>query len=310
MRWIKKLEEISQKKGPHDLGITIGNFDGVHTGHQQMLSSIIEDCEKNGLKLLLITFRPHPRQVLAPTDDYLINSYRERRSLLSELDVDFFYEVDFTRDFSTLGPQEFLDEYILKYLKVKKIYLGHDFAFGENKSGGPQFIMDYCKQKKIDFKMMPEYKSKETAISSSIIRSKIVEGKVEEAAQLLGRNYYIGGRVVKGVGRGKKIGFPTANLKFRRDRVVPSNGVYITKAKYQNETFFSITNVGLNPTFCDENKKNIETHILDFDKDIYGEELTVSFYKKIREEKKFSSAKELVKQIKLDIKKARGHFKL
>lgn len=304
MRIIKSLDELSRVDA---LGITIGNFDGVHLGHRHMLEKIKSDAEKLDLSLVVITFRPHPIQILRPRENFLLNSYDERRTLLSEIKIPYLIEITFDRDVSTLSPDVFLSKYILRE-NTKKIYFGHDFAFGANKSGDANYTENFCKKEGIEFSLMGEHQVDGQRVSSSLIRDLLANGDVEHAAHYLGRDFYVTGRIIKGAGRGKKIGFPTANLGHDESRIIPLSGVYITKTYYGDSIYQSVTNIGHNPTFTDENNLGVETHLLDFDRDIYGESLRVDFIKRLRKEKKFPTVNNLIDQIKFDIEVARSYF--
>lgn len=305
MKLINDIKEIATSE---KIYFTIGNFDGVHLGHQQFLKFIKEEAQKAGARFLVITFVPHPSFVLKNQRAFLLNTYSERREMLRDLGVEYLFEIDFNRDFSTLSPGDFLDNYIFNHPGISKMFLGHDFAFGANKSGDFKFVRDYCASKKIDLLIQDEYKFNSSNVSSSSVRNHVKNGAMDLASSLLGRNYFISGRVIKGAGRGKQIGFPTANLGYERECIVPSNGVYITKTYFKEMTYQSVTNVGHNPTFNTGLDIHVETHLLDFNLDIYGEEIRVEFIKKLRDEKKFSSANELIQQIKTDVENSRKYF--
>ncbi|WP_127715256.1 bifunctional riboflavin kinase/FAD synthetase [Halobacteriovorax sp. HLS] len=303
MKKISSLKEISNET----ISITMGNFDGVHLGHQSIIKSISSLCKENGTKFVLITFNPHPMRILSPKDNFLINTYSEKYELLKNLGVDYFYEIPFTRDLSTLSPSQFLEDYLLKSKQVKFIYMGHDFTFGANKKGDFSFVQSYCSE--INIVKLDEFKKSESDISSSRIRKSINEGDVEHANKLLGREFFLSGTVVKGAGRGRQIGFPTANIEYNDERITPAFGVYITTVEVRGMIYHSITNIGINPTFNETNLKTVETNIFDFSEDIYGEELKVKFHKRVRDEKKFSSVNELVEQISNDVSHAKAYFK-
>lgn len=307
MKIIKNLGSLNEDG--HQFAVTIGNFDGVHVGHQTILKTILDDCRKDGLELVVVTFEPHPIQILKPRNHFLINSFTEKRELLRSVGIKYLCEIDFSRDVSTLTPGSFLDEYILSCKDVKRIYLGHDFAFGANKSGDHQFVREYCQPKNIDVKLLNEFTLKEKCVSSTKIREALSLGSVEEVSKMLNRNFFISGMVVKGEGRGRKIGFPTANIRFPAERIVPAKGVYITRTQLGDQVWDSLTNIGNNPTFNTGNDIFVETHILDFDGNIYGDEITVEFIKKIRDEKKFESVNHLVDQIKKDEVLTRDFFR-
>jgi riboflavin kinase / FMN adenylyltransferase len=306
---IKKIEELEKNYNEDKLQVTIGNFDGVHVGHREFLSRIADDCKKSKSKFVVVTFIPHPVQILKAQSGFLINTYSERRELLAECGVDYLLEIDFTRDFSTLSPETFLKNYIFAIPGVHKIYLGHDFAFGANKSGDHKLAKDYCEKVNVQLILQDEFKCQGEVVSSSVIRSSIQKGEMEKVRSFLGRNYFLSGRVIKGQGRGRQIGFPTANMEYDKELMIPAGGVYITQTRIKDMVYNSVTNIGINPTFNMGHAINIETHLLDFSRDIYGEELRVSFLKKLRDEKKFSSVNDLIAQIDHDVKVAREYFK-
>ncbi|WP_417337128.1 bifunctional riboflavin kinase/FAD synthetase [Halobacteriovorax marinus] len=303
MKKIQSLNEIENKR----FAVTIGNFDGVHVGHQSIIKEIKEVCSQEDLAFVLISFNPHPLRILNPKENFLINTYDEKEVLISELGVDYFLEIPFDRDLSTMEPSLFLDNYILVNKNIHSLYMGHDFAFGANKAGNFIFAKDYCKG--VNVEKMKRFNPNEETVSSSVVRKLIEGGDVEKVRDLLGRNFFLTGNIVKGAGRGKQIGFPTANISYNSERITPKVGVYITTVEIRGMVYFSITNIGFNPTFVDEGKKTVETNIFDFDEDIYGEDLKVSFIKRIRDEKKFNSVNELVDQIKSDVDEAKKYFK-
>ncbi len=299
MKVYKSLSEL-----PENLrfGLTIGNFDGVHLGHKSLLNTLKNKCESKGLALVVMTFVPHPLVILKNERSFLINSYRERAELLSGLGIDHLVEIPFTRDFSTLGPSEFVDQYLLVNEGIEYLFLGYDFAFGANKEGNHSFVLDYCKDKPIEVEIQKKVEAEVGIYSSSLARKALSEGRTLDCSKILGRPFFIKGRVIKGAGRGKQIGFPTANIEIDFERIVPQMGVYATVCSFRGCDYLSITNIGNNPTFKDDNSLNVETNIFDFDQDIYGEEIKVSFHEKIRDEKKFSSVNELIAQISKDVK--------
>jgi riboflavin kinase/FMN adenylyltransferase len=305
---IKSINELHEIHNETNAQVTIGNFDGVHRGHREFLSKIKDDCKKSRSKFLVITFVPHPVQILKAQSGFLINTFSERRELLNECGVDYLFEIDFTRDFSTLTPEEFLEKFVFTFSGIEKIYLGHDFAFGANKSGNYNVAKDLCDKHSVHLVLQDEFQLGTDSISSSIVRTEIVGGNMEKAQNLLGRKYFLSGRVIKGEGRGRQIGFPTANLGYDKELIVPQRGVYITQTKFKDLTYNSVTNIGFNPTFNSGNQINIETHLLDFSRDIYGEEVRVSFIKKLRDEKKFSSVNDLINQIEQDVNTTRKFF--
>ncbi len=306
---IKSIEELISVYPEERIQVTIGNFDGVHAGHREFLSRISQDCKKTKSKFVVITFIPHPLQILRAQTGFLINTFTERRELLRECGVDYLLEVDFTRDFSTLSPEDFLKKFVFSFSGIQKIYLGYDFAFGANKAGDYNLAKSLCEKAGIQLILQEEFRLNNGAVSSSVVRSEIQKGDMVKVKTLLERPYFLSGRVVKGQGRGKQIGFPTANLDYDKALIVPTNGVYITQTTIHGMTYNSVTNIGTNPTFNDGLETNIETHLLDFNRDIYGEQMRVSFLKKLRDEKKFSSVNDLISQIDTDVKLAKQFFR-
>ncbi len=306
---VKNLSEIKNRHNEDKINVSIGNFDGVHLGHQDFLSKIKNECVKDHAKFVLVTFVPHPHQILKGQTSFLINTYEERRELLKNCGVDYLLEIDFTRDFSTLSPEAFLENYIFSFKGINKIFLGHDFAFGANKSGDFNVAKSFCESRKTILVLQNEHKVDGVHVSSTEVRRAILAGDMLQTSTLLGRDYFLSGRVIKGEGRGKKIGFPTANLGYSKELIIPAKGVYVTKVQIKDMVYNSVTNIGVNPTFNTGYEVHVESHLLNFTNDIYGEEIKVFFIKKLREEKKFSSVNELIGQIQTDVNSTVKFFK-
>lgn len=308
MKILGNLLDLPKIDGQYPaIGVTIGNFDGVHVGHRELLKRIKENCLINNLQFVVVTFIPHPQKILQPEKErFLINSYDNRRKLLENLGVDVLVEMSFTRDFSTLKADDFLLKHLLIYPNLKNFYLGYDFAFGANKEGDHDLVHAVCLPRNIQVEIQPKFEVEGTLVSSSHIREQIMSGLVESVEKILARPFYLEGVVIKGEGRGKKIGFPTANIQVSHDLIVPHKGVYVTRTIYNGMTFNSITNIGNNPTFKDSDQLHIETNLFDFNNEIYGEYLDIQFIKKIRDEKKFSTVNELIGQITNDVELAKN----
>ena len=299
----KTLNNFIKNNG---VGLTIGNFDGLHLGHRNLIDKLTSVCKLKGLASAVLTFNPHPVQILRPQSNFLINSYIDRTEIIKSFSVNEIYEINFDRDFSTQSPDDFFEKYIYTIPDLKFVILGHDFSFGSGKSGNSEKLKGMCEKKGIETLIHKPFIYQDEIISSSQIRKLIDAGDVNLAAEKLGRPYFISGTVVKGDGRGKKIGFPTANIAFDHILKIPLRGVYVTRVEIENMIFDSVTNIGFSPTFKDTQVVAVESHLLDFSNDIYGETIKVSFYKKLRDEKKFESVNELVNQIKLDVALSRG----
>lgn len=307
MKIIKSLQEVKNLP-PKSLSLTIGNFDGLHSGHRKLLCEMLELCEKEGKKLIVMTFVPHPLVVLDARRSFLLNSYEERRDLLSEIGVDYLLEETFTRDFSNMSPDLFLEKFILPHEKaIGDIFLGYDFAFGANKSGDFKDVQNFVDGLGVDIKIrsFKGFKNNKSTISSSLIREHLVKGEMKEVTSLLGRPFSVSALVKKGLERGRKIGFPTANLEIDEVRLFPLVGVYASEVEWKGLRYKSVTNIGINPTFNEDENLKLETHILDFDDYIYGEKIKVSILDRIRDEKKFDTVNDLISQIKKDVEKRR-----
>jgi len=309
MKVFDSLEKVFIDPEFSDSLLTIGNFDGVHLGHQKFLTEVKKASINHKLKFIVLTFIPHPLIVLQAKSSFLINSYGERRSILKTCGADAVVELNFTRDFSSLSPEVFLKNFIFSQKQIKKIFLGYDFQFGANKTGDHELFKKMANEFHVDLFIQNEFKINEEIISSSAIRDYISTGRLEKANELLGRPFYLSGFIVRGQGRGKQIGFPTANLGIEKDYIYPQKGVYVSQIDIKGMRYHSLTNVGHNPTFNEGSDVTIETHILDFNQDIYGDTVKVHFLKKLREEKKFLSVNELIRQIELDIMSAEKFFK-
>jgi riboflavin kinase/FMN adenylyltransferase len=301
MQIIKTLSEVKKER----IGLTIGNFDGLHLGHQQLISEVKKRCLADNLKTAVMTFVPHPLVVLQAKTGFLLNTYEEKRELFKSQGVDYLIEINFNRDFSTQSAESFINDIVLGSGNIGHLFLGYDFTFGANKSGDYELARSLCAGQRVEVTSLDGLLSGEEPISSTAIREALSAGKIESAHKLLGRNYSLSGRIIKGAGRGKLIGFPTANLSYDPVRLVPAKGVYSTLTHVSDMVFKSVTNIGVNPTF-DGTDLSVETHILDFDRDIYGEKISVEFLLRLRDEQKFSDVNELIDQIKKDIDQRRN----
>ncbi|MBL7665511.1 MAG: bifunctional riboflavin kinase/FAD synthetase [Bacteriovoracaceae bacterium] len=302
MQVVENIQEFQKLlKSNEKIGLTIGNFDGFHTGHQYLVKYLQEQTKKRDEKLAVFTFVPHPKFTIeSNAKNFLINSYSERRKFFESMKVDYLMEQKFDRDFSLLSASDFLEIYILTIPNLRSLYLGYDFSFGANKQGDFKFANTYLSQRGVEVFLLKKDDSGKNP-SSTKIREEIRLGNMSEATRLLGRQFFLDGIVVKGEGRGKKIGFPTANIQFDAKLLTPQTGVYVTRTIYKGMVYHSITNIGINPTFNQTGKIHVETNIFDFNNEIYGEELRVVFLEKVRDEKKFETVNALVEQIKKDV---------
>ncbi|TDJ08274.1 MAG: bifunctional riboflavin kinase/FAD synthetase [Deltaproteobacteria bacterium] len=298
---MKVVSNISTLIESGEVAISMGNFDGVHLGHQALLTNALNESKERGFSFGIITFVPHPAEIFKGVSNFYINSFEERRQLLERLGVKFIVELPFDEHFGKLGPKEFLNEYVLKLKGLKKIFLGYNFGLGKDKRGDLKFISEFVGPHNIELYVEDEFILDGNQVCSSKIREKIKEGDIPFANSMLNREFYLSGTVVPGAGRGSRIGIPTMNLEFDHKRLVPGRGVYVTRTEVKGKQNLSLTNIGYNPTFETNERVKVETHLLDFDEKHYGEEIRISFVEKIRDEKKFGAATELIKQINLDI---------
>ena len=290
--------------------VAIGVFDGMHRGHQHVIAQMVDRAKALGAMSVVITFFPHPVRVLHPEIQlpYLI-SLRHRLQLIEELGVDVCLVVHFTKRFSALSPEAFVQQYLVSRLGVTEVFVGDDFRFGQNRSGGLELFIEIAQRYNFHVNVIDEVYLGRRAIHSRCLRELIACGKLSQAEKLLGRRCSILGTVIKGDGRGKSLGFATANIQFESD-IIPPLGVYIVEVLLENKSYQGIANIGRRPSFHQKNQRvHLEVHILNFKKNIYGKEVIVEFIKKIRNEKKFSSPPELVRQIKRDEQSAQKYFK-
>ncbi len=305
---LKSLDDLKDHN-LQSVALCFGNFDGIHLGHQALLRAQIEKAKSLKQELIIITFNPHPKKILRNLEEPFLLMTREKKiEILAQLGCGWLVEIAFTRDFSTQTAREFLERYVLSFVEVKSIFLGWDFAFGSNKSGDSEAVRQICNERlsnRIEVYNFPAYEFNGNLISSSVIRDLLSLGKVDSVNEMLGRHFSLSGLVVKGEGRGKIIGVPTANLAYSDELIIPLRGVYATLSNYKGMIYKSVTNIGFNPTFNNGRLINVETHLIDFDETIYGESIEIQFVKRIRDEMKFSSVNDLVAQIKSDISAVR-----
>lgn len=289
------IDYKSIKANTNNLTLCLGYFDGVHLGHQKLIKEARKNTKGN---LGLLTFdEPISSFIDNGKSKEVITSLDDRFKIISKLGVDFYYVMHIDKDFLNLSKDDFID--LLKKLNVTSIYVGEDYLFGKNKEGKIENLKE-----QFDTHVVTLLNEKGEKISTQKILSLLKDGNIKSANELLGHNYLISGYVSKGKGIGKTIGYPTMNLSAKTNYVLPKFGVYKTIAYINNIPHSSITNVGIRPTFAGENP-TIEVYLPNFDRNIYGESLSIEFIDFIREEKKFSSPLELQKQIELDVEKIR-----
>ena len=293
---ISKFDEI--KSDENKRVAALGFFDGIHKAHQNIIGEAIEEAGEK-FKSIVITLDKSPKEYFGKTSEESLTPINKKNELLKELGVEEVYYLEFNEHLQNLSAEEFI-ELILKKLNVEKVFCGFDYRFGNRGLGTPDLIKDSS----IEVMIQEKQKIDEEKISTTVLKEFVRKGEFSKYKVYTGRFYSISGLVVKGRQLGRTINFPTANLELDGKYLLPeTNGVYITKIKVNNKIYKSVTNIGYNPTVSDEkNKKFIETHILDFNEDIYGEKIEIYFYEFLRKEQKFESFDHLKEQLKLDKK--------
>jgi riboflavin kinase/FMN adenylyltransferase len=285
---------------------TIGIFDGVHLGHKSIISLIRKEAAKNDYSSCVVTFFPHPQKVLRGIDMPLIVPLKERLRLLEKEGVDITVCFNFTKAFSKISAKDFVKNYLVEKLNIKSIFVGPDLFFGRNREGNVELLESMGKSFEFETRTVRPVYFEDELISSTAIREFIEDGNVNKAANFLGDCFSVEGNVKEGERRGRELGFPTANLDTDWE-LLPKNGVYITWAEVNEKKFKSITNVGTRPTFG-KNQLLVETHIINFNDDIYGNTIRVSFIDRLRDEKRFANVESLIAQISTDVESAKKVF--
>ena len=305
MQYFYGTTDIAQKENSI---VVLGNFDGVHIGHQKLFKVAREKAKEKGLKIVVFSFYPHPSWVIGTSPKALIMSRRDKEEMIKTLQIDTLIEYPFTKAFATLSAKDFFVEILVNKLKAEVIIIGSNYYFGKGKEGNKDYLCQLGNQYHKMVCVVEAVKIEDKIVSSSVIRDLIFNGEVATANKLLGHPYSIIGQIIEGKKLGRTIGFPTLNIAAEADRVYPPKGVYATKVKVYNEEYLGMTNIGYNPTVSGRHKM-IETHLFDFEGDLYGKEAKVCFYHYIRPEKKFDSFTLLAEQIQKDKKTVQQFFK-
>ncbi|WP_019242262.1 MULTISPECIES: bifunctional riboflavin kinase/FAD synthetase [Bacillus] len=293
------------------LSIALGFFDGVHGGHQKVIHTAIDIAKANGWKSAVMTFYPHPLAVLRSDQKvHYISPLEDKIKLVEELGVDYLFVANFTEEFASLLPQQFVDQYLIS-LHVKHVTAGFDYSYGRLGKGTME-TLPFHSRGIFGQTIIPKVSLQNEKISSSRIRSSLHQGAVEDFRLLTGRYYVSRGIVIHGEKRGRQLGFPTANTLLDDEYIIPSTGVYAVKVKINDKTYNGICNIGYKPTFHNEqpDKPSIEVHIFDFDSVIYDERISIEWHLRLRSEKKFASLDELIAQISKDKLEAQNYFEM
>ena len=306
MKIFNSLEEI---KNIEPTVVALGNFDGVHKGHQEIINRTVKEADAAGLKSAVFTFSNHTSSVLKnvpPVKNILYADQKE--SILESMGVDYMFNIPFTEEILAMDPVAFIDEILVEKFNIREAYCGFNYSFGYKASGTPEVLMHEGLKRGIGIHVQEPYMIDGIVVSSTYIRHLIEEGRMEECTKFMGRMYAIDGEIVVGNKLGRTIGFPTCNTVVDETMITPPNGVYITMCTIEGIRRPSVTNVGVKPTIG-KYEKNIETHIFNFNEDVYGKQIRVDFIKHTRPEMKFNGLDELKKQIEADCIEARVYHR-
>ncbi len=280
--------------------VTMGTFDGVHLGHQEIIKDLVKTSKTNQAKSVLITFDPHPRKVLQPDIPLqLIQSVEEKILVLQTTGIDYLIIIPFDKQFSELSSLEFIQKILVQKIGCKKLVIGYDHHFGKNREGSFEYLKNNSHLFGFEVKEISAKKIDETKISSTAIRKYIKDGEIKKANLLLNYTYFIIGKIVDGEKIGRKIGFPTANIQVDTNKLIPKIGVYLAKVEFDNKSFFGMLNIGNKPTFGNH-LLSVEIHIFDFHEDIYNKKVKLLLYERIRDEIAFNNVNDLIEQLKKD----------
>jgi len=296
--------ELSEFEAKRDTLLTIGVFDGVHPGHKHLLAHLTQQARKLGIASMVVTFRNHPQEVLPPQHSLpLLTSYEQRVELLKAEGVDEVIGLTFTPHLAQFSPEEFLG-LLKRYLRMRGLVVGPDFALGRNREGDVDTLTRLGKALGFSVTVVSPLEIGGEVVSSSAIREALAEGDMKRVQKLLGRPFSIRGEVVAGSGRGAKLGFPTANVNTGAALAMPPQGVYVSRAHIEGVSYPALTNIGVAPTFGG-NQRTVEVHIIDYDDDLYGQEISVDLINRLRDEKKFETPEALKKQMAEDVAQGR-----
>src|SRR2546423_1175100 len=288
--------------------LTLGVFDGLHLGHQLIMKTVVERARATNAVPTVITFEPHPRAVLHPESaPPLLQTFDQKLEAMGVLGIEQTIVIHFDQAFSQIRAEDFLRDVVVDRLQAKEVYLGRGFFFGHNREGNIDLLRRVSERLGFVADEVPEVRLHDKRIGSTRIRELLLEGRVNLARRMLGRPYGVEGPVVRGAARGNQLGFPTANIH-PHNRVIPRGGVYVTATLIEGQWRRSVTNIGTRPTFGDNLRPSVETHVLNWSGDLYGDVVRVRFLHRLRDEKKFSSVDELKIQIESDVARAQNFF--
>lgn len=300
MKVVRSLEDMKFDKGTV---LSIGMFDGVHRAHQSIIRRVVEKAQRSNARSVIVTFHPHPREVIfqGKKGVDLLTTLAEKEARIAQLGIDTLFVIPFTFEFSRQPFAEFYQKYIIDGVGVSDVVEGFNHTFGRDREGGVDQVVELGKKHNFSVEAIAMMNEGGTDISSSSVRSALLAGEIEQANRMLGYEYAFTGTVVRGFGRGKQIGYPTANIRLDHpQKLAPATGIYAVKILVKGKWYGGMMSIGHNPTFGDLQERTIEVNILDFDQDIYDETVTVQTLVRTRSEKKFDSVDALIKEIDHD----------
>jgi riboflavin kinase/FMN adenylyltransferase len=304
---MKIYEGLSQFENVPNPVVTSGTFDGVHLGHQKILQRIREIAKSIKGETILLTFWPHPRLVLYPKEHNLrlLSTFEEKAKLLRQFGIDHLISIPFTKEFSQLTSQEFIQSILVDKIKTKKLVIGYDHRFGKNREGSFEYLQQHSGEFGFDLEEISRQDVDEIGVSSTKIRNALESGDIITANNFLGRPYELNGLVIKGQQIGRSIGFPTANVHIPNSyKLIPKDGVYAVEASVNGSLYKAMLNIGNRPT-VDGSSKSVETHLFDFEGDLYDKQITIYLRNYLREEQKFESLEALKSQLLIDQQRAK-----
>jgi len=298
-----RIVPISEVKFDKKSSVTVGTFDGVHEGHKSLISTLVSEAKKCKARSVLVTFDPHPRDIINLQHSLgLLTTLEERAEILSDLGLDEMVVIPFTRDFSLLSSSEFIKQFIVEKIGLSCFVIGYDHHFGRDREGSYETVVKIGKESNFSVRLVQAHEVSKHTVSSTVVRKALLfEGNVGLAQTYLGHPYRLEGTVVNGDQRGRTIGFPTANIKPENaKKIVPKNGVYAVRALVQGVYYGGMMNIGVRPTVTEGQEKTIEVHLFDFNDTIYGKKMSIDFIARLRDEMKFSGVQELIAQLEID----------
>lgn len=288
--------------------VMLGNFDGMHMGHRMLAKTTLENAKKENLKSVVFTFSPHPRVLFGGGKEFLlILSPEEKKYLIESMGFDIYIEYPFSKEFSSLSPEEFAVDLIFKQLNCKVLVVGYDYRFGKKQAGDYKLLKEYGDKYGVKVFSVDEVDYESERVSSTRIRNCLTNGEIEKANRLMTMPYFIKGKVAEGKKLGRTIGFPTINIIADDGKLFPINGVYATRSLVEGKIYSGVTNIGVNPT-VNGTRKIVETYLFDFDGDVYGKDVVTWVFKFIRAERKFEDVGALQKQLISDANSSREYF--